>query len=49
MKNEPNFIFKNRNPIAPLKIIAMENCRLTSTQDTLFCGRDRSFRTDPRL
>ena len=27
MKNEPNFIFKNRNPIAPLKIIAMENCR----------------------
>ena len=27
MKKESTFIFKNRNLIAPLKIIAMENCR----------------------
>ncbi len=27
MKKESDFIFKNRNLVAPLKIIAMENCR----------------------
>ena len=27
MKKESTFYFKNRQPIAPLKIIAMENCR----------------------